>query len=384
MTPGARPSRAARLIPWLALCNALLWMWLWTSQATAGATRDWRHFHDMARLILTGRANEIYPGYTRGLPFLYPPYGVWPFVPFGLLSETGGYLLCTLSTVLAMAGAMVLLRRALPGERRQFVVGVLVVLGSPSWTTMMALGQVSAWFLLILCAGLSLWLGGRRTWAGAVISLLMFKPNVGAVFPILFLARRERRLLGGWLAGFVFLLATTLPLGPSVWGHYFHSMRSVSSVIDRIPVWKQHTLLAFWHSFVHRPAWLISLWALCAAPLVAATAWAWVKTVPDARTLPRLFGVAVLMIVTCSPYLHHYDALLLAVPGLVWYLDRQSYHSPTLRSVCGVALLAAYLIQEVSVWLIEAGWSLVGPAVTVWLVADLLDQARGRKDGEVQ
>jgi hypothetical protein len=106
----------------------------------------------------------------------------------------------------------------------------------------------------------------------------------------------------------------------------------------------------------------------------------WLKTDLDAKNLPRLFGVTVLMIVTCSPYLHHYDALLLALPGLVWYLDREGYHSARLHRVCGVALLAAYLIQQVSVWVIESGWSLVGPAVAVWLLADLLDLARGRID----
>ncbi|HEY4184726.1 MAG TPA: glycosyltransferase family 87 protein [Polyangia bacterium] len=382
--PGGGPRTAARWLPWFVLGNALFWALLWASQAMKGATRDWRHFHDMARLVLAGRANEIYPGYTPGLPFIHPPYAVWPFVPLGLLSEGGSYLVCTLSTVLAMAGALLLLRRALPGQRRQFATGALLALGSPSWTTMMALGQVSSWYLLVVCAGLSLWMRGRRGWAGAILSLLMFKPNIGAVFPLLFLARRQGRLLGGWLAGMLLLLASTLPLGPGVWRNYVRSVRTMSGIIERIPVWKQHTLVAFWHSFVHRPALLAALWATSALPLAAATGWAWLRADLDASNLPRLFGVTVLMIVTCSPYLHHYDALLLTLPGLVWYLDRGSYRSATLRAVGGAALLAAYLIQEVSLWLIEGGWSLVGPAVAVWLVAELLDLARARAERPAQ
>ena len=66
-------------------------------------------------------------------------------------------------------------------------------------------------------------------------------------------------------------------------------------------------------------------------------------------------------------------ALLVALPGLVWYLDRDSYRSATLHRVCGGALLVAYVVQQLSVWLIQGGWSLVGPTLAVWLVADALD-----------
>jgi hypothetical protein len=39
----------------------------------------------------------------------------------------------------------------------------------------------------------------------------------------------------------------------------------------------------------------------------------------------------------------------------------------------GAALLVAFVTQEVSVWIVERGWSLVGPALAVWLVADAVD-----------
>ena len=363
----------AAWVPWLALANVMFWTFFWVGHVTNGAERDWSLFHDTARLVLAGRPDEIYPGHTRGLPFLHPPYFIWPFVPLGLLSRTGGYLVCTLSTVLAMAGALGLMRRALPGDRKRFAVGTLVVLGSVSWTAMIGLGQVSSWYLLILCGSLSLWMRGEGVWAGAVVSLMMLKPNLGAAFPLIFLARRQPKLLGGWLAGFLLLLGSTLPFGPDIWTHYLHSMRSLSSIIDKIPVWRQHTVLAFWRSFIHSPSLLAKLWVASTVPLVAATGWAWLKTDLAPKNLPRLFGVTVLMIVTCSPYLHHYDALLLALPGLVWHLDKDGYRSATLHRVSGGALLAAYLIQQVSVWLVQGGWSLVGPALAVWLVADVLD-----------
>jgi hypothetical protein len=373
-----------RWVPWLALTNAMFWAALWIAHAADGAQRDWSHFHDTARLVLAGRVNEIYPGHTHGLPFLHPPYFALALVPFGLLSRTAGYFACILSTVLALAGALWLLRRTLqrsaprssPGDRSRFAVGALIVVGSASWNVMMALGQVSAWYLLILCATLSLWMRGERAWAGAVVALMMLKPNLGAVFPLIFLARGQWRVLVGWCAGSLVLLLATLPFGLEVWAHYLTFMRSSSGLIDKIPVWRQHTMRAFWHSFVDAPALLLALWVASALPLVAATGWAWLETALVAKNLPRLFGVTILLLVTCNPYLHHYDTLILAVPGLVWYLDRDSYSSPLLHRVCGGCLLVAYLVQMVSVWLVQGGWSLVGPPLAVWLLADAFDLAR--------
>jgi hypothetical protein len=378
--PEARKAALVRLVPWLALAYLMFWTFLWIGHPTDGAARDWSHFHDTARLILAGRRDEIYPGHTPGLPFLHPPYFVWLLVPFGWLSRTGGYLAWSAATVLAMAGALALLRRILPGDRRRFTVGVLVVLGSASWTAMMALGQASSFYLLILCAGLALWSRGARGGAGAILALMMLKPNLGAVFPLIFLLRRQGWVLLGWLLGFLVLVISTVPLGADVWSHYLTSLRSLAGLVDHLPPWRQHTLLAFWRSLGHSPAWPVrALWAASVAPLAALTGWAWLKTEPTAQNLPRLFGVTVLLIATASPYLHHYDALIVALPALVWYLAPGSYRSSTLRRICGGALATAYLFQQVSVWLIQGGWSLVGPALAVWLWADALDLIRGAR-----
>ncbi|MEP6653103.1 MAG: glycosyltransferase family 87 protein, partial [Myxococcales bacterium] len=324
---------------------------------------------------LDGRAAEIYPGHTQGLPFLHPPYFVWVILPFGLLSRTGGYLASAAAAIFAMALAMWLLRRVLPGDRKRFGWAVLAVLGSASWTVALVLGQPSAWYLLFICATLFLWTRGQPVWAGMVISLMMLKPNVGLVFPLLFVVRGERRLLLGWLAGFSVLLLSTIPLGATVWRGYLEGMRTVSGIVDQIPTWRQHTIAAFWRSFVHGPRLRTALWLACALPLAAVTGWAWLKADRKRSALPRLLGITVLLAVTCSPYLHHYDAIIVALPGMVWYLDPGSFRSTILRHVCGAALLAAYLIQQVSLWGMQGGLSLVGPALAVWLVADALDLA---------
>ncbi|MEO5767987.1 MAG: glycosyltransferase family 87 protein [Polyangia bacterium] len=347
------------------------------ADAASGADRDWRHFYDTARLVLDGRASEIYPGHTQGLPFLHPPYFVWAILPFGLLSRTGGYLASTAASIFAMAAAMWFLQRVLPGDLKRFGWAVLAVLGSASWTVALALGQPSPWYLLFICATLFLWTRGQPVRAGMIISLMMLKPNLGLVFPLLFVARGERRMLLGWLAGFSVLLLSTIPLGATVWMRYLEAMRTVSAIVDQIPTWRQHTIAAFWWSFVHTPRLRTALWLACALPLAALTGWAWLKADRKSSALPRLLGITVLMAVTCSPYLHHYDVIIVSLPGMVWYLSPRSFRSATLRQVCGASLLAAYLIQQVSLWGMQGGLSLVGPVLAVWLVADALDLAAG-------
>lgn len=80
----------------------------------------------------------------------------------------------------------------------------------------------------------------------------------------------------------------------------------------------------------------------------------------------------------CSPYGFLYDGLLLAIPGLVWFLRPETYGTARRHFWCGVAIAAAYVFQEVSGW-IQRGPALTGLAIVAWLVADAIDfLLRGR------
>jgi hypothetical protein len=376
----------ARLVPRFAFIiffsNTLLWVcrvFVTRFECTLGG--DWVMFHDTARLARLSRWSEIYPGITTGYPFFYPPYFVPFLAPLGPLARPWAYALIVLAMASAMTASFTALRLVLPAKTPSYLTGVLVVLSSPSWSVMFVAGQLSALYLLILVLGLVLWSRNSRLGAGAVLSLMMFKPNLGLIFPLIFVARRQWPLLAGWTVGFLVLVTTTLPSGVLTWVDYLGSFRTLADTVARgIPMWKQQTIYAFWRTTLGRPNAPIVpiLWALSVLPLVIVTAAAWLKAPLDRRHLPRLFGITVLCLVCCNTYFFIYDGLLLALPGMVWYMRRDHYRSGMCHRIAGAALLFVYVWQHLTTWVLQGGWALVGPAVGVWLIADAWNLIGGR------
>jgi hypothetical protein len=241
---------------------------------------------------------------------------------------------------------------------------------------MVILGHLSALYLFILVTGLMLWTRGYRLLAGMVMSLLMLKPNLGLIFPALFVVQRQWFLVAGWACGFALLLASTIPIGLGIWVDYFSSYRSFAAALSaEIPMWKQQTIYAFLRTALGMPQSqrLMALWVCCTLPLFAATVAVWIKVKPDSRHLPRLFGIAVLATVCCNAYLFVYDGLLLALPGIVWHVCRAQYRSAACHRTAGFAVLVIYIWQHLGTWFVHGAWPLVGPAAGVWLIAEAWD-----------
>ncbi len=236
-------------------------------ECTLGA--DWVMFHDTARLALSSRSGEIYPGVTKDYPFFYPPYFVPFLAPLGLLSRSWAYTVVVLAMASAMTASFSALRLVLPAKAPSYATGIMVVLSSASWSVMLVAGQISAWYLLILVLGLVLWHQNSRLAAGAVLSLMMFKPNLGLVFPPIFLARRQWPLLAGWIAGFLVLVTTTFPAGVGIWVDYLGSFRTLANTVaGGIPMWKQQTIYAFWRTALGTPnaPHVLTLWGFQSCP----------------------------------------------------------------------------------------------------------------------
>ena len=251
--------------------------------------QDWVMFHDTARLLLSSRPHEIYPGVTRNLPFFYPPYFIPLIAPLGFFSRTWAYVTLALSMIGAMSAAVYMLRVVLPTKESSFSAAVLVVLSSASWNAMIILGHLSALYLFILVTSLLLWTRGHRVLAGMVMSLLMFKPNLGLIFPALFIVQRQWFFVAGWACGFALLLSSTVPIGLGIWADYFCSYRNLAAALTaEIPMWKQQTIYAFLRTALGMPQSprFMALWAICTLPLLAATVAVWIKVKPDARHLP--------------------------------------------------------------------------------------------------
>lgn len=377
--------RAGRyLIPRFAFCMFALLAGLWATHVRRSGTdaKDWVLYHDTATLLLSGRIAEIYPGVTPGFPFFYPPYFLWQVLPLGFVPHTAGYAFVVCAMLLASGAALWTLRAALDDRRGPWDDWLWVVVSSAGFTWMLVVGHISGWYLLLLSLALLAWRRGQPFVAGLVLSLVFTKPHYG--LPVLALVA----LAGGWrvvagaVTGGALLALSTLPLGWPIWKAWLSVASQATSTVAAAPAWKQITLRATWIGLLGpaRSSLSTALWLATAVPLlVLAAAACWrVRAVPGKEG--RILGLGVLASIACSPYAFHYDGLLLALPGLVWYFRPSSYFAPGMRRACGVAIALAYGVQHLDGWILRRGVPLTGVVVAAWLAAEALDLLRGRDE----
>jgi hypothetical protein len=281
---------------------------------------------------------------------------------------------------LATVVALWALRTALdPDRRRSLESWIWFVLSSAGWTWMIVCGHISASYLMLLSIALLLWARGRPTGAGVALSLASTKPHYAFIILLLVALARNWRIVAGAVIGGALLGASTYPLGWSTWRAWLAQSGTAFSVIfDGAPAWKQITLRGFWTATLGRADGRAEvLWIATAAPAAALAAWAAWRSRQRPDQLPRVVGLAVLVALACGPYAFHYDGLLLAVPGLVWYLRPESYGSYRLRVATGATILTTYVVQILGAWFVQGHfrWPLTGLAIAAWLVLDAIDLA---------
>jgi hypothetical protein len=240
---------------------------------------------------------------------------------------------------------------------------------------MLPLGQFSTLYLFLICAGLKLRMLKFSWLAGAVLSFLMLKPNIGIIFPFLFLFRSEFKLLSGWVFGIGSLLLSSILIFKSIWLDYFSISTTIGSIIGQIPSWKHHTLHAFLRSIFESNTieFVFGVWALSAFPLIVLCFYTWYITKECDYYYPRLFAIATLAIIVCNPYLHHYDVIIAALPTFAWFSNRERYYFRLSYPLIGVSFFLAYLIQQISTLYIQKGFSLVSIPLTLCLLVDCFD-----------
>lgn len=359
-------------VPRLAFVVFASLMGLWLTPQGRTGPKDWRLYHDTALLLLEGRIGELYPGITPDLPFLYPPFFVWHVAPLGLVPRGAAHSCVAGAMLLATALALWALRTALDGQRGPVDRWVWVVLSSAGFTWMLVVGHISAWYLMLLAVALLAWTRGFELLAGLALSLLLTKPHYGLTILVFVALARAWRVLAGAAVGAALLALTTAPLGLATWGAWTAQAGSAASVIARAPAWKQITLLGAGLSLLP-PSTATAAWAVTVIPLAALAVLASWRAGAISGNRPRILGLAVLVSTSCAPYGFHYDALLLALPGLVWHFQPSSFRTRHAHPWCGLAILVTYVVQHLGGWVLQRGVPLTGVAVAAWLVVDALD-----------
>jgi hypothetical protein len=305
----------------------------------AGSTRDsfgrpaawdFRAFYSAAHFTARGRPEAVYDehameAYQRELFGDDTPLIPWPYPPSTalLLRPLGafGYDHALLLWLGLGLGSLAL--AALVATRRPPLV--LLALLAPSVAYALAVGQISVFMTALLLAGLAL-LRRAPLWAGALLGLLVLKPQLAVCLPVLLLTWRDRRvLLAASVSASALLLSSLLILGFQPWLAFMDALpqhgadlfaRSRPELWARVPT--TYVLLR------QLGASAAAAWCVHALVALAALGWLWrgLRTpgLDDGRRALLLVSATLLSV----PYVWDYDLVILLVPALLIWRDRAS------------------------------------------------------------
>ncbi len=241
------------------------------------------------------------------MPFPYPPPFLLILMPFGLLPypvAAGSWIAITFGVYFAVA------RRVWPNS-------AVLIAGFPAVLANAIVGQNGFLTAALMIGGLSL-IGKRPFAAGLVLGCLMVKPQLGILLPLALLAAGQWRVIAG---------AATSSLGLVLLGALAFGLDSYRAMFDLMAIFGPILSegLSGWHKLASvyaslRLAGLSSDVAWLAHIVVAAAAalqvWqTWRCDCPPAAKAAVLAAATFLI----SPYLYHYDSLILVIP-LFWLL----------------------------------------------------------------
>ena len=159
-------------------------------------------------------------------PFPYPPTFILYLWPLSLLPYEAAYLVWMLATLALFVWAVVATCSRLP----LCVLGVIV---APAGIATIASGQSGFLAAALITAGVRLG-GSRPLLAGLLIGLLSYKPQLGLLVPIAFVAAGFWTALGvACTTALALALVATLAFGWAVWPAWISMLSVYAGMFDR-------------------------------------------------------------------------------------------------------------------------------------------------------
>ncbi len=335
-----------------------------------GAVSDFQH--------ATALANGLKISGDVG-PFWNPPLFAWVFAPLSALSYRAALNVWACANLAALAGAVVLLVRMLPGERdwRTWALVPLLLCTSMPYVQAVTHAQNTCVSLLLLCAVVTAWRQQRDVLAGLLCGLMFYKPQLAAVVALmLVVSRGPRAFVGLAFTLSVIVLATAFTM-PGATGEYVRllplNLRAVQ--IEQPYPWERHvTLLAMWRLLVQGrapggAALVVSAltWMTCAAVAAGMLLVAWRDrraTGDDAFTgdtkflrRDRVIAATIAATPLVMPFYFDYDLLMLAVPAVLFAGEAlaRAPGAPVERNERAILFG----------WVALFGWTMLNPAVAL-------------------
>ena len=326
-------------------------------------------------------ASLIAPDREGNLPFVNPPLAAALALPVSLLSLQGAYRLWSILQFALLVISVVVAIRGSPGWRELpgltlAAIGLAALACLGTWATLL-LGQwdgVSALGLAVAYWSLR---RGRPATAGAVlaVSSLIAKPHLALGLAAFVLGWRDRRLIGGAVAGLVAAVALSLLVaGPGGVGGF------VGAAIHSTTRWQlanMVSLVGIGGAIAGNgtAAHLVAGVAELAAVAVAAVLGSMVRSRP-ARLEAALAGAAVLSLLA-SPHAY-WDDLALLVPAAAWSLTALAARRAEFGSLTSTVIAVWVAISLAGYLDIATGaavplglltpWTLIAAAVLAFVV----------------
>jgi hypothetical protein len=301
--------------------------------------KDWVHLWVGGAMVVEGDLERLYSpphhralleqAYPDGVPealwpqrnqrlgvFFYPPPTALGYAMFAWLPMQSAATAASVFAVLLAAYCSLVLKWV-SGNRLSWATGLLFLLAYPPFFYNFALGQNG---IVTLAVVMTAWLLADRhrdLWAGAVLGLLICKPNWFAALMWIPLVHGRWRMIGGAALSAVCVAGgTVLFSGPAVFAEYAALLPKVMQLpaeagyVLRL----KYSALGVFRKWFGPGDWSTILGWACGCTVVAATIWhtrgQWR---PGTAEFRRVVVVSLLAAVWFNPHINNYDLLFVAM-----------------------------------------------------------------------
>lgn len=278
-----------------------------------------------------------------------PPLGAWLLQPLTYLGPQTALAAFLLLTVIAIGAAGWLLRRQVSRDPRRLLIGVLAFASLPAAMTF-AYGQWDGLLALAVTGAYVALQRDRQVLAGMLIAVLLIKPQLIWLVPIVVVIAGSWRLLSGIMIGaLVFGLSSIAILG---WNDTYLWVRQISpNIVARTGLSLPHMLVSFGANS--------SMVVASAAALAVTVTVALLITRSWLRSLTRQqqLSLGLLVSMLAAPHLLSYDLIIVAPVIVLWACEHER-HALTVA----VGFSVAFLIDTAlpMSWAILEGLALLG------------------------
>ena len=309
--------------------------------------------------------SETFHGLSNyaALPLPYPPPMLFALAPLGLVPYVPAEIIwIVVGLCLYLAAVWMIVPRS-------SALAVAAAAPAAWWS---AFTVQTGFLTAALIGGVLVLLERRKVAAGVVLGLLVIKPQLGVLFPVVLVAAGEWTALVSAMMTVVALIAASLILqGTETWVEFSRALVNGGNLnlVVGIGGWPRlESLYGFVRSVggSARLAWTCH--AAVAAMVSVAVCWLWRRRDISYSTRAAALSLAVFIV---TPYLHGYDLVGLAIPSA--FLVKGALESGSLR---GERTVLVGLFAGSSLFVVLGQPFPIGPILIVALGACIALRAR--------